>query len=52
MKKLVKADRCYQRKGKNSKQVEQSDVQANLVEGDEVIVVVFDVANLVANKTN
>ncbi|KAH0714570.1 hypothetical protein KY284_007475 [Solanum tuberosum] len=45
-----RAAKCYQRKGQDSKQEEQSDVQAHLVKGNEVIVVVVIEANLVANK--
>ena len=42
--------KCYQRKGQDSKKEGQSDVQANLAEGNEVIVAVVVEANLVANK--
>ncbi|KAG5576040.1 hypothetical protein H5410_056174 [Solanum commersonii] len=45
-----RATKCYQRKGQDSKQEGQSDVQAHLVEGNEVIVAVIVEANLVANK--
>ena len=45
-----RAARCYQRKGQDSKKEGQSDVQANLAEGNEVIVVVVVEANLLANK--
>ena len=45
-----RAARCYQRKGQGSKKEGQSDVQANLDEGNEVIVFVVVEANLLANK--
>ena len=45
-----RAARYYQRKGQDSKKEKQSDVQANLAEGNEVIVVVVVEANLLANK--
>ena len=45
-----RAARCYQRKEQDSKKEGQSDVQANLAEGNEVVVVVVVEANLLANK--
>ena len=45
-----KAAICYQRNGQDSKKERQSDVQANLAEGNEVVVVVVVKANLLANK--
>ena len=45
-----RAARCCQSKEQNSKKERQSDVQSNLVEGNEVIVVVVVEENLVANK--
>ncbi|KAH0714887.1 hypothetical protein KY284_007792 [Solanum tuberosum] len=45
-----RATKCYQRKGQDSKQEGQSDVQAHIAEGNEVIAVVVVEANLVANK--
>ncbi|KAH0712474.1 hypothetical protein KY289_008433 [Solanum tuberosum] len=45
-----RAAKCYQRKGQDLEQKGQSDVQAHLAEGNEVISVVVIEANLVANK--
>ncbi|KAH0748618.1 hypothetical protein KY290_027850 [Solanum tuberosum] len=45
-----RATKCYQRKGQDSKNEEQSDVQAHLANGNEVITVVVVEANRVANE--
>ena len=45
-----RAAKCYQRKRQDSKKEGQSDVQSNLVEGNEVIAPIVVEANLVANE--
>ncbi|KAH0658285.1 hypothetical protein KY285_026831 [Solanum tuberosum] len=45
-----RAAKCYQTKGQDSKKEGQSDVQAHLANGNEVIVAVVVEANRVANK--
>ncbi|KAH0709267.1 hypothetical protein KY284_010694 [Solanum tuberosum] len=47
-----RAAKCYQRKGQDSNQEGQSDVQAHLAKSNEVIVAVVVEANMVANKTD